>query len=178
MEFLKSLRELCKPDGRNTLFHKWDVRLGMYRPFTMEDIYAIALNHSLNESVPEEVKNTFAIAQNMYAYSWFYYPFNAEAGLVALRATERALKIRMDMKKTRRGLKYLVSEAIRRNLLFEEDYTIPVQCNEVNSTNNDSEDDQKFLNRNLRWPGLSRQKKGLFKVNFCLVLTADTERRA
>ena len=30
----------------------------------------------------------------------------------------------------------------------------------------------------LKWPGLSRQKKGLFKVDFCLVLTADTERRA
>jgi len=30
----------------------------------------------------------------------------------------------------------------------------------------------------LKWPGLSRQKKGLFKVDFCLVFTADTERRA
>ena len=125
METLKRINEITNPDHRNTLFQRYDHVLDAIRKTNLDDIYAIASKYSLHVGVPEDVRSTYAIAQNMYAFSWFYYPFNSEAGLVALRATERALKLCMNMEKSRIGLKKLVIEATKRDLLSEDNYTKP-----------------------------------------------------
>lgn len=125
MEELKPLDEMSKPDPRMKTFAKYYRSVDDYRPFEVKDIYQTAAEYHVNESAPEEIRNSFAIAQNMYAYSWYYYPLNSEAGFLALRTTEQALKTRMNMRKAKIGLSALVSMAVKRGLLSEDGYTIP-----------------------------------------------------
>lgn len=125
MERLKTLDEMGKPDPRITHFATYDEKIKGYRPFRIQDIYNTARQHNINNAAPEEIRTSFAVAQNMYAYSWFYYPLNAEAGFLALRTAERALKLRMGMAKERIGLSALVKKAVDQGLLKEDGYSIP-----------------------------------------------------
>lgn len=125
MEELKLLDEMSKPDPRMKSLKTYDEEHHCYRPFVTKDIHDTAARYSLNHNVPEEIQNCFAVAQNMYAYSWYYYPLNAEAGFLALRTTEQALKIRMKLRENRIGLSALLSKAVKLSLLTEDGYTIP-----------------------------------------------------
>lgn len=123
METLKKFEDLDKPDLRSSRFHTYDEKLGSYRPLSLSDFYDTASNLQLNSSAPEDVRSQINIALNMWLYSWYHYPLNAEAGFLAFRALENALKYAMNLKKSKIGLKKLVELAIEKKFLREDGFT-------------------------------------------------------
>jgi hypothetical protein len=94
MEQLKPFNELTEPDERQKFFARFDPAIGGYRPLRAEDAYARIEGVHLHKGVPEAIRSHFATAQNLVAYSWFYYPFNVTAELVAYVSVEFALRLR------------------------------------------------------------------------------------
>jgi hypothetical protein len=94
VEQLKPFSKLMEPDERQTFLARFDPSVGDFRPLRAEDIYASVEDVHLHEGVPEEVRSHFVTAQNLVAYSWFYYPFNVTAELLAYVSVEFALKVR------------------------------------------------------------------------------------
>lgn len=94
MEQLKPFSELTEPDERQKSFACFDSSVGNFRPLRAEDTYARIEDIHLHGGVPEAVRSHFATAQNLIAYSWFYYPFNVTAELLAYVSVEFALKLR------------------------------------------------------------------------------------
>lgn len=93
MEQLKPFNTLMEPDERQRSFARFDPAIGDFRPLRAEDTYALIEDVRLHEGVPEAVRGHFATAQNLIAYSWFYYPFNVTAELLAYVSVEFALKL-------------------------------------------------------------------------------------
>jgi hypothetical protein len=94
VEQLKPFNELTEPDERQRFFARFDPSVGDFRSLRPEDTYARIEDVHLHEGVPEAVRSHFATAQNLIAYSWFYYPFNVTAELLAYISVEFALKLR------------------------------------------------------------------------------------
>lgn len=125
MEKLKQFKKLGEPDPRYYAFRTFDEELHDYLPITAREIYDAVSSIRLHEGVPEPIRSSFEIARNLYAYSWFYYPFNSEAGFLAIRTTEQALKLSLGIKKKRMGLKMLAQRAIDEGLLHSDKFTKP-----------------------------------------------------
>ena len=123
MEKLKEFEDLEKPDPRNTRFHTFDGTLGKYRPLLLSDFYDTASRLRVNSGAPEDVQSQINIARNMWVYSWYHYPLNVEAGFLAFRALENALKYALSKKGTHCGLKKLVKLAIEKKMLKEDGFT-------------------------------------------------------
>lgn len=123
MEKLKDFQDLWCPDPRSYAFATYDEQYQAYRPVSSKDIYNAISALRLHEGVPSVIRDQFEMARNMYAYSWFYYPLNSEAGFLAIRITEQALKKRLGVKK-RTGLKALAFRAIEDGLLTSEGFTV------------------------------------------------------
>ncbi|MCK5035299.1 MAG: hypothetical protein KAS73_05345 [Candidatus Sabulitectum sp.] len=121
VEILKKIESLYEPDPRVTCIHTYDKTLGGYRPQIIEDYYKTASSIHVNSTVPDSVQSMIAIALNMWMYSWFYYPLNCEAGYLAIRALENALKCALNRNKG--GLSGLLNDAIQNNLIKEENIT-------------------------------------------------------
>lgn len=130
MEKLKNFEELWCPDPRSYGFHTFDEQYQAYRPVSPKDIYSAVSVLSLHEGVPGEIRDLFEMARNMYAYSWFYYPLNSEAGFLAIRITEQALKNRLGVKK-RIGLRALAIQAIEEGLLTNDGFTVETPSPEI-----------------------------------------------
>ncbi len=118
IEVLKKFEHLYKPDLRVSCIHTYDETLGDYRPQTIEDYYKMASSLKVNTTAPDSVQSMIAIALNMWVYSWFYYPLNCEAGYLAIRVLENALKCAL--KRKNGGLNGLLKDAIQNNLIKEE----------------------------------------------------------
>lgn len=95
MELLKPIQEICCPDIRQSFFVRLDSNSANgYSQNTIEDIYVRAANIKLHDGVPEDIRSHFATALNLIAYSWYFYPFNVTAQLMAYISVEFALKKR------------------------------------------------------------------------------------
>lgn len=123
MEVLKNLEEILKPDPRIMCFKMYDESLDDYRNFTINDFHETASSLKLNSSIPEDIQSILATALNLWVYSWFYYPFNAESGFIAYRALENALGKTLGLEQAKSGLHSLLEEAVKRELLKEEKFT-------------------------------------------------------
>lgn len=123
METLKRFEELEKPDPRFELFHMFYKETGDHRPISLLDLYNTASGFKLHPDTPEDVQSQINIALNMWVYSWYHYPMNVEAGFLAFRALENALRYAMDEKGSKRGLRKLVQMAVDEQLLKEEGFT-------------------------------------------------------
>lgn len=131
MEKLKPFEEFGKPDPRITAFHILDKKLGGYRPSMAKDLHDTVSSIVLHTSVPEEVRSHFAVAANLYAYSWFYYPFIAEAGFLALITVEKALRDKLGCQKNRVNFYDLIIMATKKGFLCEAGYSIPEPAPEI-----------------------------------------------
>lgn len=122
MEELKPFAELNEPDARQHFFALRDPVSGKTRPLQAEDIYERAEGISLHAGVPEDIRSHFATAQNLLAYSWFYYPFNVTAELHGYVSVEFALK-RKYPDYPRASFKTLLAKAISEGLVKSEGFT-------------------------------------------------------
>jgi len=123
MENLKRFEDLGKPDPRFQRFHTLDKTLGGYKPLTLRDFHATASEFNLNPDVPEDVQSQINVALNMWVYSWYHYPMNVEAGFLAFRALENALRYALNENHSAQGLKRIVQIAIERRMLKEDGFT-------------------------------------------------------
>ncbi len=123
MEQLKAFNELTLPDERQSFFTQFDPTVGDFRPVRAEDTYARVETVRLHAGVPESVRNHFATAQNLIAYSWFYYPFNVTAELMAYVSVEFALTARYPSN-TRDSFKALLSRAVREGLVKSSAFSV------------------------------------------------------
>lgn len=128
MEQLKPFSELTEPDERQKFFARFDPDVGDFRPLRAEDIYARIADIHLHEGVPEAVRSHFATAQNLIGYSWFYYPFNVTAELLAYISVEFALKLRYPGNE-KGSFKNLLRRAVEDDTIRSSAFSV-VQANE------------------------------------------------
>lgn len=122
METLKPFAELCLPDERQRFFALGNHATNELRPLQHEDIYSRATEINLHSGVPEHVRDHFATAVNLLAYSWFYYPFNVTAQFMAFVSVEFALKTRYPSSKPA-SFKNLVERAVREGLVTDSGFS-------------------------------------------------------
>ena len=84
----------------------------------MEAIYERAASIKLHAGVPERLHHHFAAAQNLLAYSWFFYPFNVTAQFLGYVSVEAALKLRYPNAKNP-SFRKLVERAVRDGLVSD-----------------------------------------------------------
>ena len=106
MEKFKSLEELFKMDEN----HK---RMGVIRGSvpSLEGMYEYLSKESLNDEVPDEIRNQFNIVRNMALYSYFFYALAPEVHFKTYTIIEHALRIKVKPTK-RTMLKALLSHAV------------------------------------------------------------------
>lgn len=122
MEELKALATLTEPDGRHRFFAIVNKNSQTQRPLALADVYERAAQCFLHVGVPERVRSHFATAQNLIAYSWFYYPFNVVAELHAYISVEFALRTRYP-ESDKSNFKDLLARAVADGLLSAERFT-------------------------------------------------------
>lgn len=124
MEYLKRPKDLCTADKRQRTF----VRLDTGLPVTLDNRYEAISSIVLHQEVPEEIRESFIFAQNMWLYGWFYYPLHSAAIFHALSTLEMALWRRHNMDRDRKGrptslespgLGRLLNEAIQKRWLVD-----------------------------------------------------------
>ena len=122
MEELKKLEALSEPDERQRFFAMVDRAAGTRRPLQAADVYARAADATLHSGVPEVIRSHFATAQNLVAYSWFYYPFNVAAELHSYISVEFALRTRFP-ELPKANFKDLLNRAVAEGLLKSDGFT-------------------------------------------------------
>ena len=121
MERLKSLADITQLDPRHKSCLVREKDSGQWRPRTLEDHYAGVASCELSPTVPELVRNSFTIAQNLLLYSWFVYAFVPVAELHALATIEFALRLRgLGNEGGQNSLKTLLEKAVDRGWLRDE----------------------------------------------------------
>ncbi|MFQ5715371.1 MAG: hypothetical protein ACE5GU_15210 [Candidatus Scalinduaceae bacterium] len=121
MEKLKLLDELCEPDERQKLFVVFNSETGDKRSRKLEDVYAEAKSIKLHSGVPEEIRSHFNTARNLLVYSWFFYPFNVTAQLLAFISVEFALKEKTC--ETDASFKKLLKLAVKKKWINEKGFS-------------------------------------------------------
>lgn len=89
---LKPAEQLLTPDPVWGFWQRRNPSNDKYSPTQFEDIYCQAEQAKLGAHVPADIREHFATALNLVAYSWFYYPFATQAELAAYTTVEKALK--------------------------------------------------------------------------------------
>lgn len=118
MEKLKPLEEISSPDRRNRFFVYRDRNGGFLKP-TLELVHSKISAVCLNSSVPEEIRNHFAQAQNLALYSWFHYQFHVTAEFMSMITIEFALKAKLGKKSS---FKHLIEQAVEQGLIKDEGF--------------------------------------------------------
>ena len=122
LDRMKQLAEVIEPDSRQTGFARYDAALGIWRPMALEDLHSVASSIKLHNGVPEAVREHFATALNLIIYSWFFYPFNVTAQLLAYVSVEFALRQRY-ADKPKAKFRTLVARAVREGLVTDEGFS-------------------------------------------------------
>ena len=117
---LKPANQLLTPDPLWGFWKHVDLKSGKHLSTQLKDIYYQAGQAKLEPHVPAEIREHFATALNLIAYSWFYYPFTTQAELAAYTTVEKALKISLGFasKKTP-SFSVMLTRAIDEGLLTE-----------------------------------------------------------
>ena len=131
METLKSLEEIAEADERSTAFSLINSATGEVLPKTLENHREIIEQFKLHSGVPEDVRNHFVTAQNLWLYTWFVYRFYPVAEQHVLTSLEFALierigsdKMKEFKKKRQLGLSYYIEYAIKQEWIRNEDFSI------------------------------------------------------
>lgn len=116
-----------KPADR--LFHAdpvWEVwerinpDTGKWQSVQFEEVYRQAEQAKLGAHVPAEIREHFATALNLVAYSWYFYPFTTQAEFAAYTTVERALKLRFGYAwNSRPSFRAMLTRAVDEGLLTE-----------------------------------------------------------
>ena len=119
---MKSLDDLLEPDFTSTCFVKIDNETGGFKPLTLADHYVEIENIALLGKPPENVRNHFERARNLFVYSWFVYDFTSAAIMQAHASVEMALRERFDLDgramHTHAGLRKMLKRAISKGWLL------------------------------------------------------------
>lgn len=121
--YLKPLNQVTEPDRRNCYYvvERADGKVG---PLSLEDLHLWASRITLEPCVPEPVREHFAQAQNLAVYSWFYFPFNVTAQLLAFASVELALRFRLQPKAKAPKFKTMIRQAVRLGLIKDEGFMV------------------------------------------------------
>lgn len=115
MEKLKPLEEVCQPDVRYQNRADLDKRTGAVSETTIGSLYSLIERITLQEKVPDQVRNHFETAKNLALYSWFVYSFNVVATMQAYASLEMAVRITSNDKKS--SFKSLVDKVFKKRKL-------------------------------------------------------------
>ena len=123
---LKPLESILEPDARHRNSVSGLAALGG-RPFQIEDLYALVRPLELGPGVPNEIRIQFDAARHAFIYSWFAYDLVTLAESHAYGALENALHLRAERegRKTRRGLRKRIDDAVAWGWLNPRDYEMP-----------------------------------------------------
>lgn len=127
---LKPLNELTKVDPTNEFFAVLDDSLPEgHRPLALTDRYSMMTELELSEHVPEDIKDAFIAAKNLWLYGWYYWPFYTLASFHAFSCLEMALRRRCGLDKFTKknwrkgrspGLKELLDAAIENKWISDD----------------------------------------------------------
>lgn len=117
---LKPAEKLLTADPVWDFWERINPSTGEFSHIQFEDIYRQAEQGKLGAHVPAEIREHFATALNLVAYSWFYYPFATQAEFTAYTTVEKALKLKFAYPwDSRPSFKAMFSRAIDEGLLTE-----------------------------------------------------------
>ena len=74
-----------------------DDRVRLLGRGTLEEHHAVVSAWTLHDGVPQEVREIFETARNLYLYSWFVYRFQPVAWFWSWTAVEAALRLRAEI---------------------------------------------------------------------------------
>lgn len=149
LDTLKAFDELLEPDSRQKHFAVVNRHTGEARPLSLRDKYEAIESVSLDQCVPDEIREHFDTARNLLVYSWFVYRFNQVAELHAFASLEFALKTKCG--DSPKGLKKLLEAAVERGWILDSGFryyrpsAIEDMSDDVaDSSNPDTRDVQKY----------------------------------
>lgn len=149
IDTLKPYVELLEPDTKQKYFAVVNRETGEARPITLRDKHEAVVSIMLASDVPQEIREHFDTARNLYVYSWFVYRFNQVAELHAFSSLEFALKKKCG--DSPMGLKKLLERAVERGWILDSGfrYFRPVvdeaaSENEIDRDNPDAKDVQDY----------------------------------
>jgi len=122
METFKKLNDITEPDPRTHMFHIYDESLGDFRERKISDVHGRLEEITLNDNVPEAIKNHFTTSKHLVLYSWFIYRFIPVAEFHAIASLEYALKLKTGKEKW--GLKRLLAYAVNKEWVRDDDFYI------------------------------------------------------
>lgn len=117
IDTLKPFDDLLEPDTRQKYFAVVNRKTGEARPVTLRDKYEAVESIILASDVPQEIREHFDTARNLYVYSWFVYRFNQVAEQHAFASLEFALKTKCG--DSPKGLKKLLETAVERGWIVD-----------------------------------------------------------
>lgn len=93
---MKPIENICKPDDRSTFLSytkpNGDGTFSAWKPLDLEYYYKLAIDCGLPESIPENVRGIWEVAQHLLVYSLFEVSFLEASDLYCSLAVEAALK--------------------------------------------------------------------------------------
>lgn len=107
MEQFKSIEELTQIDERHLILGGLTGSI-----ISLEKLHADLAAETLNEDVPDELKNQFNIARNMALYTYYFYALAPEVHLKTYTIIEHALSLKAQPK-THMGLRKLLAKAVK-----------------------------------------------------------------
>jgi hypothetical protein len=138
-EEVRTARTVGMPDPRTGSFM---IRSGpddAWRAVTIDDGCRAAASLQLSSTVEEDVRHQFALACNLFIYSWHVYRFHAVSQLQAFRTLELALRRRVPAARRAKGMKDLIDGAIAAGLLLPADFAPPLGTGTWASTLTDAQ---------------------------------------
>jgi hypothetical protein len=121
-EKLKAVSEIGAVDPRFAGHVLRDPQTGNVRPITIADHHRWIADSRLIESVPIDIRESFAVGQNLMLYAWFSYPFLVFSQLHFVGCIEHSLRVRLGLAASEpppgRGFVKLLKIARRERLLL------------------------------------------------------------
>ena len=96
-EHLKGIDEMSVVDPRFSGFVRLDPSTGQSRPITIADHHGWIAQSRLHEIVPQDVRESFAIGQNLMLYAWCSHPFLVFAQLQFVACIEHSFRVRLGL---------------------------------------------------------------------------------
>lgn len=89
---LRRFEEILDPDAQWKIIKVLDPVSGKERSLEIADLHRVVAEMNYANGVPDDVRRYFAVAQNLFIYSWFHYDFLTVVELQCWTGVELALK--------------------------------------------------------------------------------------
>lgn len=121
---LRQIDDMHLPDFRQTCYVKWGPLDSELVPITLQDHHDGPAHFPLPDYIPEDVRNHWDTARNLWLYAWNVWRFYPLSQFQAMGTLELALRIKLFGKQAsecKLGLDALLKKSIKQKLWDKED---------------------------------------------------------